>query len=203
MISDAAFKKEELDGHSMRGAAYVRCPGNAYEDFTNKDCVDHLLEWVARQQRRVTRSTFTSELLGGCDTLDKGLLYQLCLEHIASGETSAMTGWKRSQEGGWKVPCALYLDAMSVTAAITATFVKIPADNSAYMQCLYIRELLEHGVLGALVWQDTRDMVADGLTKGAIEREALHKLMAGLCQATHEMKAWRPTTKSSLLALRK
>ena len=117
---------------------------------------------------------------------------------MATGKTGAAIGWQKSQEGGWAVPCALYLDAMSVTAAISATFVKIPADNSAYMQCLYIRELLDTKVLGALVWQDTRDMIADGLTKGAVEREALHRLMDGTCHAEHDMKAWRPTVVTEL-----
>ena len=35
-----------------------------------------------------------------------------------------------------------------------------------------MRELLDTKVLEALVWLDTRDMVADGLTKGSVDRDA-------------------------------
>ena len=96
--------------------------------------------------------------------------------------------------GNWAVPAALYLDALSVTAAITATFVKVPADNGVLAHCLYLRELLDHNVLHALIWQDTRDMIADGLTKGAVERDALHAAMEGVAKVAHQesCKFWRP-----------
>ena len=59
------------------------------------------------------------------------------------------------------------------------------------MHCLYLRELLDNNVLYAMIWQDTRDMLADGLTKGAIERDALHLAMNGLVEVKHEFKFWR------------
>ncbi len=77
-ISDAAFKREEETGHSMRGAAFVRCVGTSVQDMT-KTSPGHLLDYVARRQRRVTRATFTSKLQGGCDTVDKGFLLYRCL----------------------------------------------------------------------------------------------------------------------------
>ena len=51
---------------------------------------------------------------------------------------------------------------------------------------------LNNCVLFALVWQDTRDMLADGLTKGAVERTALHDAMNGYLKILHECKFWRP-----------
>ena len=51
---------------------------------------------------------------------------------------------------------------------------------------------MEHNVLFALIWADTRDMLADGLTKGAVDREALHQIMDGEVIVTKEMKLWRP-----------
>ena len=41
----------------------------------------------------------------------------------------------------------------------------------------YIRELLDKGIIQYLFWIDTRDVIADGLTKGAVDRNALHTLM--------------------------
>jgi hypothetical protein len=192
MISDAAFKKEDDSGHSMRGACYMRCAGTTEESMSSTVC-GHLLEWVARQQRRVTRATFTSELQGGCDTIDKGLLLLQTLDEMQTGEVSASRAMALRLSGGFAVPGVLYLDALSVYAAVTATFVKTPADNGVLVHCLYVRELLDNNVLYALVWQDTRDMLADGLTKGAVERKALHDAMAGKIEVMHRdtTKFWR------------
>ena len=191
MISDAAFKKEEDSGHSMRGACYVRCLGSNTEDMV-KTVTGHLLDYVSRQQRRVTRATFTSELQGGCDTVDKGFLILQALDELSSGRSTAHDALQRRESGGYAVPGALYLDALSVYASVTATFVKTPADNGVLIHCLYLRELLDNGVIHALIWQDTRDMLADGLTKGAVDRKAIHDIMSGTLEVLHECKPWRP-----------
>mgnify|MGYP003333188050 CR=1 FL=1 len=81
---------------------------------------------------------------------------------------------------------------MSVYAAITATQIKIPAERSLWSHEQYVRELLETAVLRWLLWVDTRDMHSDGLTKGTVDRAALHELMAGVFRTEHEFKAWRP-----------
>ena len=193
LISDAAFKKEEDDGHSMRGAVYVRAAGNTQVDFTSSR-KGHLLEYVSKQQRRVTRSTFTSELQGGCDTVDKGFLIVQTLHELQAGSCTAAQAMHLREQGGYAVPWALYLDALSVYAAITATFIKTPADNGVLIHCLYLRELLNKNILHALIWQDTRDMLADGLTKGQVDRAALHAAMTGWfpLEKNDTIKFWRP-----------
>ena len=189
-ISDAAFKKEDTSGHSMRGACWVRCVGNTLDDM-QKSSPGHLLEFVARSQRRVTRSTFTSELQGGCDSVDKGFLIMQTLDEMQTGRISAAEALARREHGGWAVPAALYLDALSVFASITATFIKTPADNGVLVHCLYLRELLDNDVLFALIWLDTRDMTSDGFTKGSVDRKALHDLMDGQVNFQHACKAFR------------
>ena len=81
---------------------------------------------------------------------------------------------------------------MSVYAAVTALQIKIPADSSVLCYLQYLRELLEHRVLHAIVWCDTRDMVADGMTKGAVERKEIHTTMDGDVINNHAMKLWKP-----------
>ena len=49
-------------------------------------------------------------------------------------------------EGGY-IPVALYLDAKSVFAAISATFIKQPAEKSLLCHVQYLRELLDKRVL--------------------------------------------------------
>ena len=154
--------------------------------------VTTLIEYKNGAQRRVNRSTFIAELQSACDTQDKGFLIAQLLHEATTGQISASIGKTLRDEGGYAVPMSLYIDALSVYAAVTATFVKIPAENGALCHLLYLRELLECNVLHALIWTDTRDMLADGLTKGAVDREALHQIMSGDVIVTKEMKLWRP-----------
>ena len=91
----------------------------------------------------------------------------------------------------------LYLDALSVYAAVTATNIKVPAEKSLLSHVQFLRECLDNRLLSAIVWLDTRDMYADGLTKGAVERTLLHMLMNGQVEFKHECKAWFPRRATS------
>ena len=81
---------------------------------------------------------------------------------------------------------------MSVFAAVTAVFVKTPAEKSLLCHVQFLRELLDYGVLEAIVWLDTRDMCSDGLTKGAVPRDALLQILDGIYRLNHEPKVWKP-----------
>ena len=80
---------------------------------------------------------------------------------------------------------------MSVFAAVTATYIKHPAEKSLLSHVQFLRELLDSHVIELIFWVDTRDMVSDGLTKGAVDREALHKIMDGFHAYLHEKKTWQ------------
>ena len=68
---------------------------------------------------------------------------------------------------------------------------EIPADNGMLSHVQYLKELLESRVISALGWIDSRDMVADGATKGSVDRELLHTCMGGTSVHNHEVKVWR------------
>ena len=54
-----------------------------------------------------------------------------------------------------------------------------------------MREKLVSGLIRSYNWTDARDMVADGLTKGSVDRTALSAIVDGehtLCHAVHEYK---------------
>ena len=84
---------------------------------------------------------------------------------------------RRSNKG--YLPITLCIDAKPVYAAVTATFVKRPADQSLLCDAQYLRELLDMQVLRQISWIDTRDMYADGLTNGAVHRSAVRAIMSG------------------------
>ena len=80
---------------------------------------------------------------------------------------------------------------MSVFAAVTAVQIKVPAESSLLSHIQFLRELLDNNVIEALAWSDTRDMLADGLTKGSVDRTALLDAMAGNVHVYHDYKLWR------------
>jgi hypothetical protein len=212
-ISDAAFKKEDdYAAFSIRGAVYVVAPGSASEcgsgsaeasetkpgtqlNVYTATTIGHLIDYACCKIRHVSRAPFTSELFAGCDCMDQAMLLTQILHEVEKGPTSAAVARQMREQGGWSIPMVLYLDAQSVYAAIIATIVKVPAEKSLYAHLKYIRELLDNRVLEALVWIDTRDMTADGLTKGNVDRQGLHDLMSGLIKITKECKVWQPRRK--------
>ena len=86
---------------------------------------------------------------------------------------------------------------MSVFAAVTATFVKEPAEKALWSHVKYLRELLDNHVLAHIVWLGTRDMTSDGLTKGAIDRTLLHAAMSGSMSIGHECRSWHAKVNKS------
>ena len=191
VIADSSFKKEEEKGHSLRGVLHLRCAGR---DYTQGGTV-HILDFATKALRLVTRSTYSSELLGACDSIDHGLMLLYILHEIHSGVPTKHEAKLLRERGRFAVPCVLYIDALSVYASATATYIKAPAEKGLLSHVQYLRELMDNRVLDALAWQDTRDMAADGLTKGSVERTLLHKLMNGELTFQHAPKVWRPLTR--------
>ena len=155
-----------------------------------QSCVVHIVEAICKAQRHVTRSTFSSELFSASDTVDHGMLLALSLHEFSAGAQIAAEAKNLRETGGWNVKLSFYVGAMSVYAAVTATFIKIPVEKSLLPHIQYIRELLDTKVLEALVWLDTRDMVADGFTKGSVDRDALHACMNGIWLLQHSVQSW-------------
>ena len=194
VFSDSAFKKEEQTGHCMRGVAYLLCPGNS-DDAFKCTTVCNLLDFNSRQQRKVVRATFSAELLRGCDAIDKGILLSQMPHEIYTGDCTVDGARQRRDHGGYHMPLALYIDAMSVYAAVTAPFINNPADNGMLSYIQYLRELLDNRILTAISWVDTRDMLADGATKGSIDKSQLHSCMSGTSTIAHELKLWKANGK--------
>ena len=85
----------------------------------------------------------------------------------------------------------VYIDAVSVFAAVTASFIKIPVDTGNLSHVQYMRELLDCRVITPIGRTDTRDMDADGARKGVVDRSLLHECMTGTSAIRHEVKLWR------------
>ena len=65
------------------------------------------------------------------------------------------------------------IDARGVFDSVIVDPVKTPNDKQMLLHALAFREQMENGSVDQLYWFDTRVMLADGMTKGSVDREAL------------------------------
>ena len=94
-----------------------------------------------------------------------------------------------SEYGSPNVKVLLVVDALSVFAAVTALSPKTPAEKGLLVHLRWLREQLELRRCAAIIWIDTRDMLADALTKGSVDRAELHHTMEkGVWVIIHEVK---------------
>ena len=76
-----------------------------------------------------------------------------------------------------------------VWSNIVTKDLNIPTEQSLTLALQSLRDRLACGGLRAIFWCDTRDMVADGLTKGSVSRIILQKVMdKGRLEIAHEAK---------------
>ena len=183
-ISDSSYRAKAEDGLSVRGMVSVRTNLKDIEaGCARTEC--HVIDFVSKAQRHVTRSTFSSELFAATDAVDVGLLYTVILHELKHGVLSSLEA-KQLIEG--EKPCAVLLcvaiDAKSVSAAIIAPNLKVPAEPSLLLHVCWMRSLLACKRLHRLYWCDTRAMVADAMTKGAVTRELITLAMQGTLEMT-------------------
>jgi len=189
LISDASFKKEDSSGHALRGFVALRACSK--DLCSGQKAPVHLLDYGSKQQRHVVRATFSAELYACTDTLDIGILQAVALDELLCGMSISVTDAKSAIERGpTHIKIYIVVDAMSVFTATTAPSLKVPAESSTFLHLKWIRELLDRHIFAAIAWCDTRCMVADGLTKGSVDREVLHDCMSGSWNIV-DLKLWR------------
>eukprot|EP00959_Pyramimonas_sp_CCMP1952_P345194 7229207-Pyramimonas_sp.AAC.1 len=81
--------------------------------------------------------------------------------------------------GGLDIKGSLTIDAESVYKSLSSNDLKIPTERTLLGHISWIRELMDIGIVHNVQWYDTRDMTADGQTKGSIDRELLLEVMSG------------------------
>ena len=82
-------------------------------------------------------------------------------------------------------------DSYSIFSYLAVAHLKLPAEKSTYYHLAYLREKLVSGLISSYNWTDTRDMVADGLTKGSADRSALSAIMDGTYELHHAVHEYR------------
>ena len=94
--SDSAFKAipEEGSGLAIRGSCIVLQDS---EDLNCDGC--HLIEYLSKRQKRVTRSTFSAELNGLLDNLEQTILIQIAVHEVTHGRERNIDQLKDKLQG--------------------------------------------------------------------------------------------------------
>ena len=82
----------------------------------------------------------------------------------------------------------LIIDAKSVFESVRVQTFKPPSENVIAGHCFWLRELCERKLIQHFTWADTRDMLADALTKGTVERNSIEHAMNGKFCVNHSVE---------------
>ena len=110
------------------------------------------------------------------DAIEFGRLITLFICECMQPGISIRELARKEETGGLSMPLDAVIDAKSVFDSLKASETRAPNESSLFMILLQVKELLRSFALSRLFWCDTRDMVSDGLNKGAIARTALLSL---------------------------
>ena len=183
-VSDSSFSAGDTQGLVMRGCLLLLMGTDRADECWRRDvpadrrgaCPGgrcQVVDWYARKQPHVCRSTFAAELHGALDAHGQALIVQHLLTEIMQGPASPSELARLQSAGQLKPPLHVCIDARSVYDAITAPRFSTPADRTMAIHVLAFREFVRDGLVHTLWWIDTVDMLADGMTKGAVDRRAL------------------------------
>ena len=172
VISDSAYKGEDQDHLAIRSGIVAIAHGTGPKCGTNQL---HLLEFVCKKQSRVSRSTFSAELYSALDLVGLAMNIQMAIHEVSHGNQRPARLLELLEGGRLQPPMVNVIDANSVFDAMVSKEVRSPSDSSMLIHILRYRELLRNGTISRTVWVDTRDMLADGLNKGTIDRTGLRR----------------------------
>lgn len=159
-----------------------------------------MLDFFARRQHRVARSTFAAELHALADALEIGKLINFALAEVMLGPISATALTRLEEQGQWPLPLEACVDARSVFDALRVADVRQPIEASLLVTLLQTKESLLSCSLSRLWWIDTRDMAAHGLNKGIVAPGALMELCRGVWKLQYPAIAHVEATKVNIPA---
>jgi hypothetical protein len=193
--SDSAFARESDHAYAMRGANFMREGISA----TN-EVVYHLIEATAQSHKLVVRSTFGAELFASTAAADSLIPLLVTMHELRNGVLTSNQAKLMRENGGLCYRSTLVVDAMSLFTAIAAHTTKIPTEKSLALHLFWLKQLLVKGIISVLRWADTRDMTADGHTKGKVSRDAQISLMQGHFKHLYEYKDYAFSGKATELS---
>ena len=161
----------------------------AEDRFPDPSCLCNTIDFFSRKQRRVVRSTFGAELNAAADGIEVARLVAYTLAEIVIPGCTAQSLILMDESGSLPFSIQIVTDCKSLFDSLRCEETVIPTEQSLIMLLLQLKESMRSGTIKTIVWADTRDLIADGLTKGSIARAALLAFsMTSLWQLRHTIE---------------
>ncbi|CAE7799125.1 pol, partial [Symbiodinium sp. CCMP2456] len=135
-----------------------------------------VLEFTTKKQSKVWRSTFAAELYSSLDLLGVACVINAAITEVLQGPKTAAQLVEMQESGNHSLLLDAVIDARSVWQSAASDEPKC-GDQLVALHLHKLREIIRTFV-DRYVWCDTRSMLADGLTKGIIDRQPLRRLAA-------------------------
>ena len=184
-------KEDELKGYGMRGLNVIRTGQTKKGEH-----VVHLIDTACKSHRLTVRSSYGAEAVAAAHGVEDAWPTLVTLHELMYGTlTSVQLKQLLEVPDTLRIQPVLTTDAESVYKSLTSRDLKIPTEKTLLGHIQWLRDLLSVRIIKEIRWCDTRDMSADGHTKGSIDRELLLKLMEGSHTFVHPIKTYVPTRK--------
>ena len=138
------------------------------------------------------RSSYAAETLAAAHNLDEVYPTLITLHELKAGPLTPKQLRDMRELGGLSIKVSLTIDAESVYKSLSSKDLKIPTERTLLGHISWIRELMDIGIVHNVQWCDTRDMTADGHTKGSIDRDGLLEVMSGTQSFRYDVKQFVP-----------
>ena len=148
VISDSSFKGEGDDALAMRSG--VIALGDQDGPNVGQNGLQ-VLEFVAKKQSRICRSTFTAELYSALDLCGLASTISLAMTEILSGPRPAHQLAEMQEQGQNVLPMDLMIDAKSVYDSVSTPDPKATTDRLMLIHVLKLRELLAMKIISRLL----------------------------------------------------
>ena len=168
-ISDSSFKGEDQDSLAVRSGIVALTSRAGVQQGENRLQV---LEFTTKKQSKVCRSTFAAELHSSLDLLGVACVINAAITEVLQGPQLV----EMQESGNHSLLLDAVIDARSVWQSAVSDEPKC-GDQLVALHLHKLREIIRTFV-DRYVWCDTRSMLADGLTKGIIDRQPLRRLAA-------------------------
>merc|ERR1712086_862475 len=185
--TDSGYRRmeqvDDVKGYGMRELCLLR-----RGEKRDKSPAVHLLDSICRSHRLTIRSSYGAETLAAAHGFDDAFPTLVTVEELKRGVLDPTELKMLREQGGLKLSITLTTDAESVYKSLTSRDLRTPAEKTLLGHVSWIREMLQVGLVDIVQWCDTRDMTADGHTKGCIDRELLLQVMSGRQVYRHAVK---------------
>ena len=199
-------KDDEVKGYGMRGMNLLRngtpvgkATGNRRDGHADGvtevsgSRVCHLLDSGCKSHRLQVRSSYGAETLAAAHGIEDAYPTIVTLHELNNNKKLTPAELKNVREhGGLQFNNVLTTDAESVFKSLSSRDLKVPTEKTLLGHVSWCRELLTNKILHGIRWCDTRDMTADGHTKGVISRDGLLAVMKGAYGFIHSVKLHKP-----------